>query len=41
GELEPGKLIEESNISNTLKNKLLGQNALNWLGIHQEKHVTQ
>lgn len=41
GELEPGKLIEESNISNALKNKLLGQNALNWLGLHQEKHVEQ
>lgn len=39
GELEPGKIIEESDVSSSLKAKLLGQNALKWLGIHQEEYV--
>jgi len=33
GEHEPGRLIESSNISAAAKTKLLGTNALNWLGI--------
>ena len=33
GEKEPGKLIESSNYNNGIKNKLLYNNALNWLGI--------
>lgn len=32
GELEPGKLIEESGLSTQIKEKLLGKNALDWLG---------
>ncbi len=39
GELAPGKLIEESGLSTEVKNKLLGQNALNWLGLQKESHV--
>jgi len=39
GELEPGKIIEEGNLSNELKAKLLGQNALKWLGLHQEEYA--
>lgn len=34
GELEPGKLIESANLPKKIKAKLLGQNALNWLGIN-------
>ena len=33
GEKEPGKLIESSNYNNGIKNKLLYNNALDWLGI--------
>ena len=33
GEAEPGKLIESLGISKKIKSNLLGQNALNWLGI--------
>jgi len=33
GELEPGKLIESSECSHSTKDKLLFQNALNWLGL--------
>lgn len=33
GELEPGKLIESSNCSTETKDKLLFQNALDWLGL--------
>ncbi len=32
GELEPGRLIEESGLSAQIKEKLLGKNALDWLG---------
>lgn len=39
GELEPGKIIETSDFSNQLKAKLLGQNALKWLGLHQEEYA--
>ncbi|MEC7745395.1 MAG: amidohydrolase, partial [Candidatus Neomarinimicrobiota bacterium] len=33
GELEPGKLIESSRLANTVKEKLLFKNALDWLGL--------
>lgn len=33
GELQPGKLIEEMNFNNEIKEKLLYQNAQQWLGI--------
>ena len=33
GELEPGKLIESSNYSNETKDKLLFENAFDWLGL--------
>lgn len=39
GELSPGKLIEESLFNEQLKAKLLGQNALKWLGIYQEAYA--
>ena len=35
GELEPGKLIESSDFSSKIKRKLLGLNALDWLGLTQ------
>jgi aminocarboxymuconate-semialdehyde decarboxylase len=34
GELAPGKLIESSNFSNNIKEKLLGLNAFDWLGLN-------
>ena len=37
GELEPGKLIESSRFDNTIKQKLLADNAFEWLGIDQKK----
>lgn len=33
GELEPGKLIKSADFSDTVKGKLLGENALNWLNL--------
>ena len=33
GEQHPGKLIEEMNLNNELKEKLLFKNAQDWLGI--------
>jgi len=36
GELEPGKLIESSGCSNETKEKLLFQNALDWLGLSHD-----
>ena len=36
GELEPGTLIESMNYNNGIKNKLLYQNALDWLGLDQD-----
>lgn len=40
GELEPGKLIESMPYDDNIKEKLLGKNALDWLGLNQE-HFTQ
>jgi aminocarboxymuconate-semialdehyde decarboxylase len=40
GELEPGKLIEESNFTDSIKEKLLSKNAYKWLGINQEVNVS-
>ena len=39
GELQPGKLIEDSYYSDEIKNKFLFQNALNWLGLNQENFI--
>ena len=36
GELEPGNLIESSNYSDQKKNKLLFENALDWLGLSHD-----
>ena len=36
GELEPGKLIESANYTNDTKDKLLFQNALDWLGLSHD-----
>ena len=36
GEAEPGKLIETSDLDKDTKAKLLGLNALNWLGIKKQ-----
>ena len=39
GELEPGKIIEFSKFPDRVKSKLLGENALNWLGLDKSKFV--
>jgi len=39
GELEPGKLIHEMDYSDEKKAKMLGENALNWLGLNKEDFV--
>jgi aminocarboxymuconate-semialdehyde decarboxylase len=39
GELEPGKLIHGMPYSNTLKEKLLSKNALNWLNMKKEDFI--
>ena len=36
GELKPGALIEDSGFGPTIKSKLLGQNALDWLGLQNK-----
>jgi aminocarboxymuconate-semialdehyde decarboxylase len=40
GELEPRKLIEESGFSKETKEKLLGKNALDWLGVGMKSYQT-
>jgi len=40
GEAVPGKLIESIDISKEVKSDLLGQNALNWLGIKVQDYAT-
>ena len=39
GELEPGKLIHEMNYSDEKKGKLLGENAMDWLGLNKEDFI--
>ncbi len=39
GELEPGRLIQDSAFNDEAKAKLLGTNALDWLGVRTEKFV--
>ena len=39
GELEPGKLIELSEFPKDVKGKLLGENALTWLGLEKSKFI--
>ena len=39
GELSPGKLIETIDIDQQLKSKLLGQNALDWLGLQPASYL--
>ncbi|WP_262489925.1 amidohydrolase [Hymenobacter sp. AT01-02] len=36
GELEPGQLIRSMPYSEDVKARMLGQNALDWLGLRQE-----
>ncbi len=36
GDLEPGKLIDSSNYSDEMKEKMLSRNALDWLGLNHE-----
>ncbi len=37
GELQPGKLIKESGFVQEIENKMLGSNALAWLGLKEEQ----
>ncbi|MBT4478771.1 MAG: amidohydrolase [Flavobacteriales bacterium] len=39
GELEPGKLIHGMNYSDEKKGKLLGENAMDWLGLNKEDFI--
>jgi aminocarboxymuconate-semialdehyde decarboxylase len=39
GELAPGKLILDSDYTSEVKEKLLGTNALNWLGLSKEQFI--
>lgn len=39
GELAPGKMIEESDFNDDIKEKLLSTNALNWLGLKKERFL--
>lgn len=39
GELSPGKLIKEGDFSNLTKQKLLADNALNWLGLSKDLFI--
>lgn len=39
GELEPGKLIHGMNYSDEKKEKLLGENAMEWLGVNKEDFI--
>ena len=40
GELEPGKLIESSSLSHSIKEKMLGLNALEWLSLDPKKFLS-
>ena len=39
GELEPGKLIESTKFSKNITSKLMGENALNWLGLDKSQFI--
>lgn len=39
GELEPGKLIEESDFTTKQKEKLLGKNAFDWLSLNEKDYL--
>ena len=39
GELQPGKLIENSQFSDDIKEKLLHGSALKWLGLSKEQFL--
>jgi aminocarboxymuconate-semialdehyde decarboxylase len=39
GELEPGSLIHSMDYSNQKKGKLLGENAMEWLGLRKEDFI--
>lgn len=39
GELQPGELITSTNLNNEVTSKLLGENALNWLGVTKEQFI--
>jgi hypothetical protein len=39
GELQPGKLIEESALSKDAKAQMLGLSALEWLGLDSDHFV--
>ena len=40
GEKNPGELIENMNFSESLHSKLVGENALNWLGMKRSDFIT-
>ncbi|SVD39288.1 uncharacterized protein METZ01_LOCUS392142, partial [marine metagenome] len=40
GELYPGKLIEEMDLSNSIKQRLLAGTALEWLGLNESEHIS-
>ena len=39
GELYPGKLIEEMDLSNSIKQRLLAGTALEWLGLNESEYI--
>ncbi len=39
GELEPGKIIKSADFSDTVKNKLLSENALTWLNLDKSQFI--
>jgi aminocarboxymuconate-semialdehyde decarboxylase len=39
GELEPGALIHSMDYSDQKKEKLLGENAMDWLGLSKEDFI--
>ena len=38
GELHPGKLIEEMDLSDTIKKRILAGTALEWLGLSKSEY---
>ena len=39
GELHPGKLIEEMELSDTVKKRILAGTALEWLGLSKSEYI--